>query len=47
MRATSSAVAKVAEARDEGTGQHLERISAYTEILAAELLQSPSQFQHP
>jgi len=32
------AVAKVAEARDEGTGQHLERIACYTGILADELV---------
>ncbi len=31
------AVARVAESRDEGTGQHLERISQYTRILAEEL----------
>lgn len=36
------AVARVAEARDLETGQHLERIRAYSQVLAEELRQEPA-----
>lgn len=40
--ATIMGLAKLAEFRDKGTGQHLERICRYTRILAKELARNPA-----